>query len=137
LSSILDINHSNFVPNEISDPYARSCLTAAVQNFEITQKAYSEFERNEAKFDHQLIGALIDAHHRSLKDHLNISTPKIDKMIQTAKDAGALGCKITGSGNGGCMIAFCPGKESEVKHAIEISGGVAHVAQVVSGARIK
>ncbi len=136
LGSILDINSSKFAPDEITNLYARSCLSAAVENFKITKTAYSEFEKNKKNFNQQLIGNLIDAHHWSLRDYLNISTPKIEKMIQAAKDAGALGCKITGSGNGGCMIAFCPGKETEVKHAIEQAGGVVYSAQVVSGARI-
>ena len=137
LNSIMEIDDSTFNPEEISDTYSRSCITAAVQNLNITKIASSEFKTKKASFDPQLIGDLIDAHHVSLRDQLHISTPKIENMINSAKKAGALGCKITGSGNGGCMIAFCPGKEEEVKRAIELSGGVVYSVQVVSGAKIK
>ncbi|MHA1977457.1 MAG: mevalonate kinase family protein [Candidatus Hodarchaeales archaeon] len=134
--SIKDIDESKFNPEAINDKYARSCITAAVENYTITKTAYYEFKTRKDNFDQQLIGDLIDTHHVSLRDQLHISTPKIEKMIKSAKDVGALGCKITGSGNGGCMIAFCPGKEEEVKRAIQLSGGVVYSAQVVSGARI-
>ena len=136
-SSIMDIDKSKFSPEEIVDAYARSCLTAAVQNFNITKSAYDEFKTNKGNFNHQIIGDLINSHHTSLRDLLHISTPKIENMIKAAKEAGALGCKITGSGNGGCMIAFCPGCEKEVQQAIELSGGVVFSAHVVRGARIK
>ncbi len=136
LDSIRDINSLTFNPEDVTDAYARSCITAAVTNFNITKKAYKEFITNKSNFNHHLIGNLIDYHHISLRDHLQISTPKIEGMIIAAKEAGALGCKITGSGNGGCMIAFCPEKEEEVQKAIELAGGVVYPAQVVPGAKI-
>jgi len=133
--SVTDIDPLKFNPEDISDGYARSCLTGAVLNFNITKKAYTEFITNKADFDPSLIGNLINSHHTSLREHLHISTPKIEHMITAANEAGALGCKITGSGNGGCMIAFCPGNEKVVQRAIELAGGVVYPAQVVSGAK--
>jgi len=35
-----------------------------------------------------------------------VSTPTLDAMCARAKDAGALGAKLTGGGGGGCMIAL-------------------------------
>ncbi len=135
-TSVKDVDPSKYDPKNIDDDYARSCLTAAIQNFNLTKKAYTEFSTNHKNFDQQLIGGLINSHHNSLRDQLHISTPKIERMINAANAAGALGCKITGSGNGGCMIAFCPGKEKEVKQAIELVGGEVHIAKVVSGAKV-
>ncbi len=54
-------------------------------------------------------------------------------MIKAALKAGALGCKVTGSGNGGCMIAYAPRCEEKVSNAIKNVGGQAHIAKVVPG----
>ena len=116
------------------DPYDKSCLTAAVKNYAYTKSAFTEFRNYKDKFNHDMIGYLMNDHHNVLRDYLQISTPKIEKMISAANKAGALGCKITGSGNGGCMIAFCPGKEKEVANAIQSEGGIAYLTHVVPGA---
>ncbi len=102
-------------------------------NYEITKIAYSELSKSQDKIDHCKVGNLMLKHHKHLRDYLNISTPKIERMITAAMNAGALGGKITGSGNGGCMIAYCPGKEKEVSEAIKRIGAEVHIAKVVSG----
>ena len=47
----------------------------------------------------------MNQHHFQLKEHLGITTPKIDNMIDAAIQAGAYGAKIVGSGGGGCIVA--------------------------------
>ncbi|MHA1973171.1 MAG: mevalonate kinase family protein [Candidatus Hodarchaeales archaeon] len=113
------------------DSFSLNALRAAVINHELTRQAHHEFRKK--SIDHELIGKLINDHHACLRDYLNISTPKIEKMINNALAAGALGCKITGSGNGGCMIAYCPGKEFNVKKAIEKSGSEAFIVSIARG----
>jgi galactokinase len=54
---------------------------------------------------------------------LDVSTIKIDNMLDAALDAGALGGKITGSGGGGCMFAYAPNNPEIVAEAIEKTGG--------------
>ncbi|UCG03252.1 MAG: GHMP kinase [Candidatus Heimdallarchaeota archaeon] len=115
------------------DEFSLNALIAAVMNFEITKKAHSELKKPSNVRDEKYIGYLMNQHHTSLRDYIRISTPKIDKMIEAALKAGALGCKITGSGNGGCMIAFCPGHEESVSRALQQVGAQTHIAQVVSG----
>lgn len=51
------------------------------------------------------LGELLTEEHSILRDVLGTSTKKIDRMVETALDAGALGAKINGSGGGGCMFA--------------------------------
>jgi len=115
------------------DEYSLSTLKAGVINYNLTRKAYLEFKKGHSALDEVYIGKLMTDHHKSLRDNLKISTPKLEIMIHAALEAGALGCKVTGSGNGGCMIAFAPGYEKEVSYAIEKVGGKSRIARVVSG----
>ena len=51
------------------------------------------------------LGALLDENHRLLRE-LGVSTPELDAACQAARDAGALGAKLTGGGGGGCVLAL-------------------------------
>jgi galactokinase len=89
------------------------------------------------RFDESEMGSLLDDHHEMLRDHLGVSTPKIEKMIAAAKEAGALGCKINGSGCGGTMIAYAPRSEEAVAVAIENAGGRAYIVKKSDGVRVE
>ena len=52
------------------------------------------------------LGQLMDMNQWLLAG-LMLSTPKLEEMCGAARDAGALGAKLTGGGGGGCMIALC------------------------------
>ena len=52
---------------------------------------------------------------------LQVSTPELERLIELAREAGALGAKLTGGGGGGAMIALVD-DGSEVKEAIESEG---------------
>jgi galactokinase len=82
------------------------------------------------------LGRLLSRHHKQLRDGLGISTPKIERMIAAAMEEGALGCKINGSGGGGCMIAYAPGREQQVAEAIQSAGGKAHIVSVSEGVQV-
>ncbi|MFX1506463.1 MAG: mevalonate kinase [Promethearchaeota archaeon] len=115
------------------DEFSLNALKAAVMNLEITKKAHSELKKPSSLRDVKYIGELMNEHHTSLRDYIKISTPKIERMIDAALEVGALGCKITGSGNGGCMIALCPGYEKDVARALQQIGAYTHIAKVTSG----
>jgi len=89
------------------------------------------------KFDDKVFGKLLTEHHRYLRDNLKISTPKIEKMLQAALQAGALGGKINGSGGGGCMFAYAPDQTQKVAEAIEKAGGKAYIVNIDEGIKIK
>jgi len=94
---------------------------AAVFNYKITQKAKRALLHH--PLEYAIIGDLMTQHHTILKDNLQITTPKIDAMIQGALEAGAYGAKIVGSGNGGCMVALSPkANEERVIQAIKAAG---------------
>lgn len=88
-------------------------------------------------FNHEQFGYLLFKHYEQLRDGLKISTPKIDRMINAAMEAGALGAKINGSGGGGCMFAYAPDKTCEVAEAIAREGGRAYIIRVDDGVRFE
>ncbi|MBH0009940.1 galactokinase [Salinibacterium sp. SWN1162] len=54
------------------------------------------------------IGALLDASHVSMRDDFEISIPELDLAVETARDNGAIGARMTGGGFGGAAIALVP-----------------------------
>ncbi len=54
------------------------------------------------------IGALLDASHTSMRDDFEISVPELDLAVETAREYGALGARMTGGGFGGAAIALAP-----------------------------
>jgi mevalonate kinase len=59
------------------------------------------------------LGAAMRENQRELRT-LEVSCPEIERMVTLAEDAGALACKLTGGGGGGCVIALAPGREQAV-----------------------
>ena len=109
-------------------------IFANIVNRDLTQQAKELLKSN--KFSPETLGYLIDAHHTQLAEHLGISTPKIEKLIEAAKEAGALGCKINGSGFGGSMIAYAPNNTDAVVKAIERAGGKAYPVVISEGCKL-
>jgi galactokinase len=54
------------------------------------------------------IGSLLDASHASMRDDFEISVPELDLAVETAREHGALGSRMTGGGFGGAAIALAP-----------------------------
>jgi galactokinase len=71
---------------------------------------------NNSDFTH--FGRLMYASHASLRDDYEVSTPELDAFVETAKQHGARGARLTGAGFGGCAIALVPQAQSDdVKQA--------------------
>ena len=51
------------------------------------------------------VGRLMNFNH-GLLSALGVSSRSLDAMVWAARDAGALGAKLTGAGGGGCMVAL-------------------------------
>jgi len=62
-------------------------------------------ERVLAEGDREELGALMDFNH-GLLAALGVSARSLDAMVWAARDAGALGAKLTGAGGGGCIVAL-------------------------------
>ncbi|NHJ41331.1 MAG: GHMP kinase [Asgard group archaeon] len=120
--------------HELPEP-ERTWTLATIRNRDITQEALLLLSKSEPNPIE--IGSLIDKEHLLLRDDLNRSTKKIEKMIKYSKKAGALGGKINGSGEGGTMLAYAPGNEKEVAEAIKKAGGEPYIVKISDGASIK
>jgi len=58
-------------------------------------------------------GRLLDASHESLRNELGVSTTSLDTLVAVAREAGALGARLTGAGFGGCAVILCNGEDLE------------------------
>ena len=121
------------LPNLPSDLAAK--LRCNVINRDLCQEARRMLESG--RIDQRRFGEMLDQHHAQLRDALGISTPKLERLIQGSKAAGALGGKLNGSGGGGTMIAYAPGREAEVAAAIDALGGKGYVVRKSRGAIIE
>jgi galactokinase len=109
-------------------------LLGTLRNRDILRKALELFKSD--KMTDEILGNLLLEHHSILRDVLQISTPKIEKMLDAAMNAGALGGKINGSGGGGCMFVYAPNNPEKVAEAIEKVGGKSYVIRIDEGTKI-
>lgn len=74
-------------------------------------------------YDLEKLGKLFDENHRLLQE-TGVSCKELDHLVSLAKENGAIGAKMTGTGRGGYMIALTPDKEQQEKvaKAIEQEG---------------
>ena len=109
-------DYKEYMPLELR-PY----FYAAIKNHMITLEALHELKKKELNMNK--IGALMNEHHRVLRDNLKITVPLIDTMIDTAIEKGAFGAKIVGSGGGGSIVILAPkDRENEIILALKNVG---------------
>jgi len=72
--------------------------------------------------DLKRVGDLMDRNHELLQG-IEVSGPELDFMVKLARDAGALGAKLTGGGVGGCMVALTPGRDLQEAVAVAMEKG--------------
>ncbi|WP_433628116.1 mevalonate kinase [Halomicrococcus sp. NG-SE-24] len=70
--------------------------------------------------DLEELGRLMSFNH-GLLEALGVSSRSLDNMVWAARDAGALGAKLTGAGGGGCIVALDP--TDETKTALQFTPG--------------
>lgn len=116
-------------------PVEKRLLQGTLMTRDVTREGKSLFAAKE--FDHARFGELLSQQQEIVREYLQISAPKIDLMIDTALKAGALGAKINGSGEGGCILAYAPGKAEEVAEALSRLDTKAHIIHVDKGAHIE
>lgn len=110
----------------------RPYLHAVIKNKDIVTAAHHELLRSPPR--QEVLASLINEQQRVLRDDLLLSTPRLDAMIDAALKAGAMAAKINGSGEGGCMFAYCPGRQEIVAEAVERAGGRPYQIRIDRGA---
>jgi mevalonate kinase len=84
----------------------------------LTQNCADHLERGEL----EEMGAAMDRGFVILRE-LGLSTPDLDRAAQRAKQAGALGAKLTGAGGGGCLVALsAPEQRGELQKQLRDAG---------------
>ena len=66
------------------------------------------------EMDLETVGKLMNKNH-SLLQEITVSNDTLDKMVKIAREAGALGAKVTGTGRGGNINVLTPGKDLQDK----------------------
>jgi galactokinase len=66
-------------------------------------------------------GQLMNGSHRSLAEDYEVSVPELDELVGLAREAGAVGARLTGAGMGGCIVALCNDTETDpvIEHLAE------------------
>lgn len=71
--------------------------------------------------DDESLGALMTENHRHLA-WFDVSSPKLDRIVEIALKNGALGAKLTGGGRGGCAVLLLPRDSGKTESAIQTAG---------------
>lgn len=79
--------------------------------------------------DFERIGVLFDLNHGHL-NALGVSCPESERLVALARQAGALGAKITGAGLGGAIIAVSPPDPQPLLDAFDEAGCAAFATTV-------
>ena len=90
----------------------------------IAERAKEEMERGNLEG----LGALMDENQALLRE-LGVSSPKLDGLVKVAKEAGALGSKLSGAGRGGSVIALI---EERTREAVTTAWGRGGAERVIT-----
>ncbi len=137
VQSLRDLKKDSDLPNEFKNELSYEEMTkllTAIDNYSILNEALVHFQAKEINGTY--LGELLSRHHRNLSQGLGISTPEIEAILTTAKENGAWGGKINGSGGGGCCFVYCPKEKAEkIKEAVSALGFPGRIIHMDKGVR--
>lgn len=93
---------------DLPEPYGGFPLQARLRH-QITE--YQRVERARDALlagDAEELGRLMNASHQSCAHDYGISCPELDRLVEVAREAGALGARLTGAGFGGATVNLVP-----------------------------
>jgi len=82
---------------------------------QLVQNARKQLET----FDLQELGTSMNKNHALLQE-IGVSCNELDMLVDLARDCGAFGAKMTGTGRGGYMVALTPDSDLQERVASEI-----------------
>jgi mevalonate kinase len=78
------------------------------------------------------LGGLMNQNHELLQA-LTVSSPELDRLVEAARSAGALGAKLSGGGRGGNMIALVePERSASVMRTLREAGATHTIVTQIS-----
>jgi galactokinase len=123
----LDARPLHTVLERLPPPLDRRVRHVVTENTRVRQAVTSLEARDDA-----MLGELLNASHRSLRDDYEVSTPDLDRLVKLATAAGALGSRLVGGGFGGSIIALARrGKAKSLAAQVLESYGRGHLVAVV------
>ncbi|MCX7604708.1 MAG: hypothetical protein N2036_11595 [Bryobacteraceae bacterium] len=91
------------------DGMERRCFLHAAGEAERVREAVEAMRTADA----ERFGRLLNESHASLRDLLAVSCAELDALTEAARQAGALGARLTGAGFGGSAVVFCLEEDAE------------------------
>lgn len=81
--------------------------------------------------DGAALGPIFDRNHTLLQE-IGVSIPQLDQLVEAARQAGALGAKLSGGGGGGNIIALVePATADRVVDALQAAGAIRVVVTTI------
>jgi len=93
------------------------------QMFNDAEQLVYEARKELEAFNLKKVGEYMNQNH-TLLQQIGVSCPELDLLVDLARNNGALGAKLTGTGKGGYMVALTPTKvlQERVARAMEKKG---------------
>ena len=94
------------------------------ESFDKIRDSAHEMQRALSAGDWARVGEVMRAAYPNRKRLApNITTPHMERLVEAALGAGALGAKVCGAGGGGCIAFLCAeGRREEVERALREEG---------------
>ena len=97
----LDERPLDRILERLPPPLDRRVRHVVTENARVREAVAALDAKDDAK-----LGELLSASHRSLRDDYEVSTAELDRLVDLAAAAGALGARLVGGGFGGSIIAL-------------------------------
>ena len=115
VSSLREVHRHPEVLDRVADPVVRRRARHVLTELDRVDAAIDLLARG----DHAALGPLLDASHASLRDDFEVSCAELDVAVETCREHGALGARMTGGGFGGSTVALVPtGRVDETGRAV-------------------
>jgi mevalonate kinase len=87
--------------------------------FESASELVQEARKQLEAFDLRKLGISMNKNHELLQQ-IGVSCDQLNYLVNLAREYGAFGAKMTGTGRGGYIVALTPGRELQERVAMEI-----------------
>jgi galactokinase len=104
VESLRDVQGHPEVLDRLADPVVRRRVRHVLTELDRVAAATDALTYG----DHAALGPVLDDSHASLRDDFEVSCAELDVAVETCREHGALGARMTGGGFGGSAVALVP-----------------------------